>query len=56
MSWSKVNRNTKKPIGWWYNKILCEFVWFLGNRGKHYYKYLDGCCKYGFNLYGDKIK
>lgn len=55
MAWAKVNNKYSKPIGWWVNKIMCELVWFLGYRGKEYYKYLNKCCKYGFNLYGEKI-
>jgi len=55
MSWSKVNTTYSKPFGWWYNKILCEVVWAFGNRGKYYYLFLNRLCKYGYNLYGEKI-
>ena len=29
MSWSKVKEPLKKPIGWWYHKILCELSYFI---------------------------
>ena len=56
MSWSTVHEPFKKPLGWWYNKLLCELAWYLGSRGKYYYKYLNRLCKYGYNLYGQKLK
>lgn len=29
MSWSKVKQSSRKPIGWWWHKIWCEFwYWF----------------------------
>jgi len=55
MAWSKVSNKHKKPLSWWYDKLMCELVWFLGDRGKYYYKYLNNCCDLGFNLYGEKI-
>lgn len=55
MSWSKVNKKHRKPLKWWYYKMLCEMWWALGDRGEKYYKYLNKCCEQGFNLYGDKL-
>jgi hypothetical protein len=55
MSWSKVNNKYNKPFGWWYNKIMCELAWHFVDHDKTYYKYLNRLCKYGFNLYGDKL-
>lgn len=52
MSWSKV-RKGKKPLMWWYHKILCELWWAMGNRGEKYYHHLNKLCNKGFNLYGD---
>lgn len=62
MVWSKVNKPLRKPIGWWYHKILCEFGYYVYSTSKYrsfglttYYAHLNKLCKYGFNLYGDKI-
>ena len=55
MGWAKVNSKHKKPLGWWYNKIMCEIAWNFIDHSKTYYKYLNRLCDYGFNLYGDKI-
>ena len=57
MSWAKVNSKTKKPIAWWYHKLVCEFGWIIRNIDSFscYYKHLNKCCDNGFNLYGDKI-
>ncbi len=57
MAWSKVNNEHKKPIGWWYHKILCELYWLYNGQTKYtmYHYHLDKLCSYGFNLYGDKI-
>jgi hypothetical protein len=59
MAWSKTAK-TKKPIGWWYHKVLCEFGYSLRNYTywgwSMYYKHLSKMCnKYKINLYGDKI-
>jgi hypothetical protein len=54
MSWSKVNYKHSKPLKWWYYKIMCEISWNI-NLMKSYYNHLDGLCKQGFNLYGEKI-
>lgn len=53
MNWSKVHG--KKPLMWWYHKIMCEIGYnFFGRYSlKTYYKHLNIMCdKYGFNLYG----
>lgn len=57
MSWSKVNMETKKPWQWWMHKILCELGWIVRYKDNYatYNHQLNMCCKYGFNLYGDKI-
>lgn len=52
MSWSKV-KSGKKPLMWWYHKILCEAWWAMGNRGVKYYHHLNKLCDCGFNLYGE---
>lgn len=59
MSWSKINKPFKKPLKWWYHKILCEF-WYWGdtklnhpNALANYYNHLEGMCGQGFNLYGN---
>lgn len=48
----------KKPLRWWYHKILCEIGWLC--RYKYgwnmYYHHLDMCCLNGFNLYGEPIE
>lgn len=60
MSWSKVNKKTKKPLMWWYYKILCEFGWSFRNYNILgwiiYYKNLNKMCdKYKINLYGNEL-
>jgi hypothetical protein len=54
MSWSKVKPG-KKPLMWWYHKILCEIGYkYFGSGSDVYYKHLEIMCdKYGFNLYGE---
>jgi len=57
MSWSKVTKG-KKPIGWWYHKIMCEFGWIIRRCDicRMYYKHLNKMCdKYKINLYGQHI-
>jgi len=63
MSWSKITTKTKKPIGWWYHKIMSEIGWYIyetfdslkGHR--FYYKHLDKMVdKYQINLYGEVFK
>jgi len=56
MAWSKVKPG-KKPLGWWYHKLLCELGWslrdMLGSESM-YYKHLRVLCdRYGYNLYGE---
>lgn len=54
MSWAKVQPG-RKPLMWWYHKVLCEAGWIIRNQisWKMYYKHLNIMCdKYGFNLYG----
>jgi hypothetical protein len=53
MSWSRVKKG-KKPVGWWYHKVLCEAAWAFKNT-TGYYHHLDKLCGYGFNLYGQEI-
>lgn len=53
MSWSKV-RKGKKPLMWWYHKLLCEFWYWKKGTGKGYYYHLTKLCDQGFNLYGEK--
>jgi len=56
MAWSKVKK-CKKPIGWWYHKILCEIGYhFFGSTSSMYYGHLViMSTKYGFNLYGEHV-
>lgn len=58
MAWSKVNNTYEKPLKWWYHKVLCECGWIIRYKDNfHTYNYhLKMCCKYGFNLYGEKIE
>ena len=54
MSWAKVKKG-KKPLRWWYHKILCEF-WYSINNDKRYYRHLNIMCdRYGITLYGENI-
>lgn len=57
MSYSKVTNNYKKPLKWWYHKILCEFGWLIRNNDcfRMYYNHLEKCCELGYNLYGEPI-
>lgn len=48
----------RKPIKWYFFKVLCEFGWKIRNIIKTqnvYYKFLNKLCDTGFNLYGQKI-
>lgn len=59
MSWSKVSKG-KKPIGWWYHKIMCELgywlYWKCNCSMGMYYAHLNKLCdKYKINLYGEPI-
>jgi hypothetical protein len=56
-TWSKIKKG-KKPLLWWFHKVLCEFGWLIRNydNRKMYYSQLDNCIKLGFNFYGEPIK
>ena len=57
MSWSKIKTKTKKPIGWWYYKIMCELSYNIYGSGGGYYYFLNKMCdKYKINLYGESFK
>jgi len=63
MSWSKITTKTKKPIGWWYHKIMCEIGYWIEqnfaslNGMAMYYKHLNIMVgKYEINLYGEVFK
>ena len=56
MSWSKIKTKFRKPIGWWYHKILCELMYYIFGGNKYYYNQLKKMCdKYMINLYGEKL-
>lgn len=58
MAWSKVNTKFRKPLNWWYHKILCEIGWYVKNLDgfNMYYSNLKKMIsKHSINLYGDKI-
>lgn len=56
MAWSKVNRKTKKPLGWWFHKIMCELHYSCHGSRKGYYHHLNKMVNnYGFNLYGNPL-
>jgi hypothetical protein len=57
MSWSKTNKG-RKPLGWWYHKIMCEFAYhFKGSSSNMYYHHLLAMStKYNLNLYGQETK
>lgn len=57
MSWAKVKPG-KKPLKWWWHKILCEIGYAMRriDSCKMYYYHLEKLCKQGFNLYGEPIK
>ena len=58
MAWSKVKKG-KKPIGWWYHKVMCEIGYLRRNHDswKMYYYHLNTMLRhYGINLYGQKIR
>jgi hypothetical protein len=60
MKEGRMNRRVpklKRPIGWWYHKIMCELGYrFAGSNSDMYYEHLHILCdKYKINLYGDKI-
>jgi len=57
MSWAKVKKG-KKPLGWWYHKLMCEIGWSIryANNWDLYYKHLAKMCgKYHINLYGEAL-
>jgi len=53
MACSKVNKQFKKPVKWWFHKIMCELSYKLYGSGKWYYLHLNKLCDLGFNLYGE---
>ena len=56
MAWSKVKTKFRKPIGWWYHKIMCELKYYLKGSGKEYYYHLNKMCdNYKINLYGERM-
>jgi len=56
MAWSKVKTKFRKPIGWWYHKIMCELKYHLKGSGKEYYYHLNKMCdNYKINLYGERM-
>lgn len=56
MAWSKIIYKGKKPVGWWFHKIMCETAYALRGSGSWYYYHLDKMCnKYQINLYGKKL-
>ena len=62
MAWSKVNKPFKKPLGWWYHKIMCEFGYWWEKEANSvtgmriYYNHLNIMCnKYHINLYGENF-
>lgn len=54
MGWSKVSSDHRKPLMWWFHKVLCELGWALGST-KRYEYHLDKMVKLGYNLYGNKF-
>ena len=55
MAWSKVKTKFKKPIGWWYHKVMCEISYSFYGYENGYYHHLNKMCnKYKLNLYGEK--
>jgi len=57
MAWSKIETKFKKPIGWWYHKIMCEIAYYFKGSGSwHYYHLNKMCDKYKITLYGRKLK
>lgn len=53
ISWSSVVKG-KKPIGWWYHKIMCEFWYNIKGSDSNYHKHLMIMIKkYNINLYGE---
>ena len=57
MAWSKVKTKFRKPIGWWYHKIMCELKYHLEGSGKEYYYHLNKMCdNYKINLYGERMQ
>ena len=57
MNWSTVKKTRyKKPIGWWYHKLLCEKCYFF-NDNKGYYRHLDIMFKhYRLDIYGTIVQ
>ena len=56
MAWSKIETKFKKPIGWWYHKILCELAYELRGAETWYYYHLNKMCdKYKITLYGRRL-
>jgi len=47
----------RKPIGWYYHKIMCELGYKLKGSGGMYYKHLMIMLAfYEINLYGKELK
>ena len=60
MSWSKVEDKSKKPLGWWCLKIMCELGWAIRKvvwPAKLYYSLLNSMeNRYNINIYGRKYE
>lgn len=55
MAWASVVKGYRRPIGWWYHKILAEIGWVWNL--KMYHTHLDAMTRnYGYNLYGQPFK
>lgn len=57
MGWAKVDSEHRKPLKWWFHKLMCEYGWLIRDKDcwNTYYHHLNKCCYLGFNLYGKKI-
>jgi len=67
MSWSKITGKGRKPLGWWYHKLMCEYwYWRYTNHDLYdykavryvgrYHKHLNIMCdKYRLTLYAEQV-
>jgi hypothetical protein len=52
--WAPINKRHKKPLMWWYHKVMCELYYRYKGSNDGYYKHLIIMVNiYNINLYGE---
>lgn len=50
--WTKITYKAKRPLKWWWHKVMCEICYFMRGSRKGYYFHLHKLQAIGWNLYG----